>query len=145
MKKSTRPPEDQERGLASFQREERGPGGWPTDPQVAFIEAKYKLDKARKEVERWRSNHANLARRLRHLEVGGVNSLPPSALDQAEADSPSNWRLRIGDKHIELYTELMHKPRAISASETRMLVELVDAWRELEHRRHLALSQHLGG
>jgi len=143
VKKSTMTIEDPEQGLASFQREERGPGGWPTDPQIAFIEAKYKLDKARRELARWRSNHANVARRLRHLE--GRDALPhrPSAQQQTDTAPPANWRLRVSDKHIGLYMELMDQPRAISATETRMLLELVDAWRDLEHRKHLALERQL--
>ncbi len=144
MKKSTRAADEGEQGLASFHQAERGAGGWPTDPQVAFIEAKYKLDKARKEAARWRSNHANLQRRLRHLEGAPSPSLRPRAPQGDEADSPATWRLSISDKHIELYTDLVRKPRAISSNETRMLLELVDAWRDLEHRKHIAL-QHLRG
>jgi hypothetical protein len=143
VKKSTRTIEDPEQGLASFQREERGPGGWPTDPQIAFIEAKYKLDKARKELARWRSNHANIARRLRHVEGGVALPHRPSARQETDTDPPANWRLRVSDKNIELYMELMDQPRAISAAETRMLVELVDAWRDLEHRKRLALERDL--
>jgi hypothetical protein len=129
-----------ERGLASFQKEERGPGGWPTDPQIAFMEAHYKLDEARKEAARWRSNHANVARRLQHLEGDGPRSASARSPSH-DGPNPANWRLNVSDRHIELYAELSRKPRAITGDEARMLVELVDAWRDLEHGKHLALKQ----
>jgi hypothetical protein len=44
---------------------ERGPGGWPIDPQAAFQEAQGKFHLAQKEAEHWRSNHADLLRRFK--------------------------------------------------------------------------------
>jgi hypothetical protein len=44
---------------------ERGPGGWPLDPQAAFHEAQGKFHEARKEADHWRSNHADLLRRFK--------------------------------------------------------------------------------
>jgi len=41
---------------------------------------------------------------------------------------------------MDLYLELTKRPRALTAEEARMMVELVDAWRELEHRKHIALT-----
>ena len=139
-KKQSKTTERPEQGLASFRQEERGPGGWPTDPNLAFIEARYKLDQAREEAARWRSNHETVVRRLRHLESDGPERRS-SRRPAAYRGSPANWRLDISDKHIELYMELLRKPRPISADETRKLIELIDAWRDLEHRKHLALKQ----
>jgi hypothetical protein len=44
---------------------ERGPGGWPLDPQMAFHEAQGKFHQAQKQAEHWRSNHADLLRRFK--------------------------------------------------------------------------------
>jgi hypothetical protein len=33
------------------------------------------------------------------------------------------------------------QPRALTADEAKLMVELVDAWRALEHRKHIALKQ----
>jgi hypothetical protein len=41
---------------------------------------------------------------------------------------------------IDLYLDLSAGPRALSADEAKMLVQLVDAWRDLEHRKHIALK-----
>jgi hypothetical protein len=140
MKKSSKASDESEQGLAALHKEERGPGGWPIDPQLAFIEARYKLDKARKEAARWRSNHANLARALRDLQ--GEEARAAAARRPSHGGSePANWRLDMSDRHIELYSELSSKPRAITKDEARMLVELVDAWRALEHRKHLAVER----
>ena len=56
------------------------------------------------------------------------------------ADDPQNWRIRASQQHIELYLELVDQVRPLSTAEARMMVELVDAWRELEHRKHIALK-----
>ena len=48
---------------------ERGPGGWPVDPEAAFHEAQGKFHEARKEAEHWRSNHADLLRRFKIAQV----------------------------------------------------------------------------
>jgi hypothetical protein len=60
---------------------------------------------------------------------------PPEA-----GDDPPNWRIRASERHIKLYLELLKRPRPLSAAEARMMVELVDGWRELEHRKHIALK-----
>jgi hypothetical protein len=39
---------------------ERGPGGWPVDPQQAFTECHDKLVTARKDADHWRSNFNHL-------------------------------------------------------------------------------------
>jgi hypothetical protein len=65
------------------------------------------------------------------------------------SDDPQDWRLDIPMDRIDLYRELADRPRALTADETRMMIELVDAWRALEHRKHIALKhareQHAGG
>jgi hypothetical protein len=37
--------------------------------------------------------------------------------------------------------QLRDNPRPLSADEAMMMVELVDAWRELERAKHLALKR----
>jgi hypothetical protein len=59
------------------------------------------------------------------------------------AEPPQNWRLDVPPDRIELYRELADRPRALTADEAAMLVELVDAWRALEHRKHIALERAL--
>jgi hypothetical protein len=54
-------------------------------------------------------------------------------------DDPRNWRLEVAQDHTDLYMELKAHPRALTADEATMLVELVDAWRAHEHRKHIAL------
>lgn len=54
---------------------------------------------------------------------------------------PEDWRLDISQACIRLYQELSHQPRPLSRTEAAMMVDLVDAWRALEHRKHLALRQ----
>jgi hypothetical protein len=65
------------------------------------------------------------------------------------SDDPQDWRLDIPMDRIDLYRELADRPRALTADEARMMVELVDAWRALEHRKHIALEhareEHAGG
>lgn len=56
------------------------------------------------------------------------------------AEDPSNWRLDVEQDRIDLYLELLERPRALSEDEARMMVELVDAWRAAEHRKHIALE-----
>ena len=55
-------------------------------------------------------------------------------------DDPPNWRIGASERHIKLYMELVERPRPLTAAEAQMMVELVDAWRELEHRKHVALK-----
>jgi len=57
-----------------------------------------------------------------------------------EQDEPQNWRLDVPRACIDLYLDLSERPRALSANEAQMLVQLVDAWRGLEHRKHIALE-----
>lgn len=47
---------------------------------------------------------------------------------------PKNWRLDISQACIDLYLELSQQPRPLSHTETAMMLDLVDAWRALEHR-----------
>lgn len=56
------------------------------------------------------------------------------------AEDPRNWRLDIEQDRIDLYLELRERPRPLAEDEARMMVELVDAWRALEHRKHIALE-----
>ena len=55
-------------------------------------------------------------------------------------EDPSNWQLEIEQDRIDLYLELHERPRPLTEDEARMMVELVDAWRALEHRKHIALQ-----
>jgi hypothetical protein len=55
-------------------------------------------------------------------------------------DDPKTWRLAVPQANIDLYVELHDQPRALSGAEARMMVELVDAWRAHEHRKHVALE-----
>ena len=56
-------------------------------------------------------------------------------------DDPRDWRLDTSQDRIDLYLELSEQPRALTAEEAGMLVDLVDAWRALEHRKHIALMR----
>ena len=56
-------------------------------------------------------------------------------------DKPQNWRLEIDPDRVDLYLELSRRPRPLTVAEARMMVELVDAWRALEQRKHIALSE----
>jgi hypothetical protein len=55
-------------------------------------------------------------------------------------DDPASGRLDIPQDRIDLYVELLERPRALSQEEAQMMVELVGAWRGLEHRKHIALT-----
>jgi hypothetical protein len=59
---------------------------------------------------------------------------------RADDDNPQNWRLDVPRDRIDLYLELATDPRPLTADEARMMVELVDAWRALEQRKHIALT-----
>ena len=59
------------------------------------------------------------------------------------SDDPRNWRLDIEDDRIDLYLELLERPRALTDDEARWMVELVDAWRAAEHRKYIALMRAL--
>jgi hypothetical protein len=54
-------------------------------------------------------------------------------------DNPQKWRFDIPPDRVDLYLELKENPRALTAEEAEMMVELVDAWRGHEHRKHIAL------
>jgi hypothetical protein len=54
-------------------------------------------------------------------------------------DDPRDWWLEISERHLDLYSDLLEHPRPLSEDEARMMVELVDAWRAQEHRKHIAL------
>jgi len=41
---------------------------------------------------------------------------------------------------MDLYRELSAETRSLSKAEAQMMLELVDAWRTLEHRKHLAVE-----
>lgn len=55
-------------------------------------------------------------------------------------DDPKSWRLDVAEGHVDLYVELVNEPRALTKREAEMMVELVHAWRDLEHRKHIALE-----
>jgi hypothetical protein len=67
-----------------------------------------------------------------YLLVSGCAATGPT-------DDPRGWRLDIPHDRIALYLKLTDLPGALTVDEATMLVELVDAWRALEHRKHLAL------
>jgi hypothetical protein len=69
-------------------------------------------------------------------QIGTVTALK----GMESANGPQNWRIKVSQQHIELYVELVDQARPLIAAEARMMVELVDAWRELEHRKHIALK-----
>ena len=54
-------------------------------------------------------------------------------------EDPGTWRLDIPQDRVDLYLELADRPRPLTATEAQMMVELVDAWRAHEHRKHIAL------
>jgi hypothetical protein len=56
-------------------------------------------------------------------------------------ENPQNWRLDIPQDRIDLYLELGNRPRPLTETEAQMMVELVDAWRALEHQKHIALME----
>jgi hypothetical protein len=60
--------------------------------------------------------------------------------DDSRAGDPQNWRIDVPQAHIDLYLELLTEPRALRADEARMMVELVNGWRSLEQRKHIALK-----
>jgi len=55
-------------------------------------------------------------------------------------DDPQRWRLDVSEAHVNLYVELISEPRALTKREAETMVELVGAWRALEHRKHIALQ-----
>jgi hypothetical protein len=61
-----------------------------------------------------------------------------------DESDPASWRIDASQDCIDLYLELANEPRALSAREASMMVELVDAWRSHEHTKHIALIEALG-
>jgi len=57
----------------------------------------------------------------------------------ADDSDPRSWELSTSDEHLALYRELKDSPRRLTLDEAQMMVELVDAWRSHEHRKHIAL------
>jgi hypothetical protein len=64
--------------------------------------------------------------------VGALGAVPHDARGEGGND-PQNWRIDVPQGHIDLHMELRYEPRELSAKEARMMLELVDAWRDLEH------------
>ena len=48
---------------------ERGPGNWPVDERLGFIECRDKLNKARKQVAHWRDNHKQAMAEIQRLRA----------------------------------------------------------------------------
>ena len=57
-------------------------------------------------------------------------------------EDPRSWRLEVPQERIDLYCEIKAEPRALTADEAEQLIELVDAWRAHEHRKHIALMRY---
>jgi hypothetical protein len=78
---------------------------------------------------------------LRHRDSDGdTGCMMLGPVDRQDADDPQHWSLDIPVDRIDLYLQLKDAPRALTAAEATMMVELVDAWRALEHRKHIALE-----
>jgi hypothetical protein len=75
---------------------------------------------------------------LRYRNARSGTAAPYSS--RVEQDEPQNWRLDVPQACIDLYVDLSARPRALSADEAQMLVQLVDAWRGLGHRKHIVLE-----
>jgi hypothetical protein len=60
------------------------------------------------------------------------------------SEEPGDWRVEVSQDRIDLYLELAERPRPLTEEEARMMVELVDAWRAVEHRKHIALEAERG-
>jgi hypothetical protein len=56
-------------------------------------------------------------------------------------DDPRNWVLEIPDEPIALYEQLLDQPRPLTEAECRQVIDLIDAWRAHEHRKHIALMR----
>jgi hypothetical protein len=54
-------------------------------------------------------------------------------------DEPRSWVDDLPADRVELYVELINDPRPLTYDEAVKMVELVDAWRALERRKHEAL------
>jgi predicted nuclease with TOPRIM domain len=48
---------------------DKGPGNWPVDERLAFMECREKLDKARKEAAHWRDSHKRAMAEVERLRV----------------------------------------------------------------------------
>jgi hypothetical protein len=112
---------------------ERGPGGWPVDPQIAFGECHEKLVKARKDADHWRSNFnylkadllkrsgEDLARRNFELE-NEVRGLRHDLMHAEEGEE--GWEA----EHDKVLAQLhqvaeSHHPGASSCEHCRPIVE----------------------
>ena len=96
---------------------ERGPGGWPVDPELAFYEAHVKLSEARKEAEHWRSNHAQLLRRFKAAQTFRSDLVEGEALLKRVVDETApniSGELR---RTISIFLE--RAARTMEASEER--------------------------
>lgn len=69
---------------------ERGPGGWPVDPKLAFFEAQSKFHEARKEADHWRANHADLLRRFKVAQGYRDHLVDATALLKRVLDESQN-------------------------------------------------------
>lgn len=58
-------------------------------------------------------------------------------------NDPRTWTLDIPEDRVNLYKELKNAPRELTPAEAEMMVELVDAWRGHEQRKHIALMEAL--
>ena len=81
---------------------ERGPGGWPLDPEAAFHEAQGKFHQAQKEAEHWRSNHADLLRRFKVAQsyrgdLVDAEALLRRVVDESGQNLPGELRRAIDD------------------------------------------------
>ena len=64
----------------------------------------------------------------------------PVVVTTTERDpDPRKWKLDIDETAIDLYVGLLDAPRALTADEAAMMVDLVNAWRAGEHEKHIAL------
>ncbi len=55
-------------------------------------------------------------------------------------DHPRSWPLEITDEPVALCEQLVDQPRALSEAECRQLIDLIDAWRAHEHRKHIVTT-----
>jgi hypothetical protein len=68
---------------------------------------------------------------------------PCEAVRVSNSDDPRKWVLDLPPDRVELYVELINDPRPLTSDEAVKMVELVDAWRALERRKHEALMRAL--
>jgi hypothetical protein len=68
-----------------------------------------------------------------------MNACDHRGMASENEDDPRKWRIDVLQDRVDLYLSLKDEPRALTAEEAVMMVELVDAWRSHEHRKHVAL------